>query len=132
MAEKKLTKKDKFELIKNFITPNEDGFDFDEDTRVMLLEFIDNEVALLERKASKVDSKKNEEHEALMSSIKIALYNKGSKMTCSEIVKAVNTAEGADYSLNKISAMLTKMGEKGSGEVVKTMEKKVAYFTLAD
>jgi hypothetical protein len=102
------------------------------ENKTILEEFIGNEVALLERKASKVDSKKNEEHEALMSSIKIALYNKGGKMTCSEIVKAVNTAEGADYSLNKISAMLTKMGEKGSGEVVKTMEKKVAYFTLAD
>lgn len=128
MAEKKLTKKDKYSMLLGMLN----GEMISNENKTILEEFIGNEVALLERKASKVDSKKNEEHEALMSSIKIALYNKGSKMTCSEIVKAVNTAEGADYSLNKISAMLTKMGEKGSGEVVKTMEKKVAYFTLAD
>lgn len=128
MAEKKLTKKEKYGMLLGMLN----GEVVSNENKTILEEFIGNEVALLERKASKVDSKKNEEHEALMSSIKIALYNKGSKMTCSEIVKAVNTAEGADYSLNKISAMLTKMGEKGSGEVVKTMEKKVAYFTLAD
>lgn len=128
MAEKKLTKKDKYGMLLGILN----GEMVSNENKTILEDFIGNEVALLERKASKVDSKKNEEHEALMSSIKIALYNKGDKMTCSEIVKAVNTAEGADYSLNKISAMLTKMGEKGSGEVVKTMEKKVAYFTLAD
>lgn len=128
MAEKKLTKKDKYGMLLGMLN----GEVVSEENKTILEEFIGNEVALLERKASKVDSKKNEEHEALMSSIKIALYNKGSKMTCSEIVKAVNTTEGADYSLNKISAMLTKMGEKGTNEVVKTMEKKVAYFSLAD
>ena len=128
MAEKKLTKKDKYGMLLGVLN----GEIVSEENKTILEEFIGNEVALLERKASKVDSKKNEEHESLMSAIKIALYNKGDKMTCSEIVKAVNTAEGTEHSLNKISAMLTKMGEKGSGEVVKTMEKKVAYFTLAD
>lgn len=128
MAEKKLTKKDKYGMLLGVLN----GEIVSEENKTILEDFIGNEVALLERKASKVDSKKNEEHESLMSAIKIALYNKGDKMTCSEIVKAVNTAEGTEHSLNKISAMLTKMGEKGSGEVVKTMEKKVAYFTLAD
>ena len=126
--EKKLTKKDKYGMLLGVLN----GEMVSEENKTILEDFIGNEVALLERKASKVDSKKTEEHESLMSAIKIALYNKGDKMTCSEIVKAVNTAEGTEHSLNKISAMLTKMGEKGSGEVVKTMEKKVAYFTLAD
>ena len=128
MAEKKLTKKDKYGMLLGVLN----GEMLSNENKTILEEFIGNEVALLERKASKVDSKKNEEHETLMGAIKVALYNKGDKMTCSEIVKAVNSAEGSDYSLNKISAMLTKMGEKGSGEVVKTMEKKVAYFTLAN
>jgi hypothetical protein len=46
-------------------------------------------------------------------------------MTCGAITSAV---EG-DYSSQKISALLRQLVE--GGKVVKTMEKKVAYFELA-
>lgn len=127
MAEKKLTKKDKYGMLLGVLN----GEVLSEENKTILEEFIGNEVALLERKASKVDSKKNEEHESLMGAIKVVLHNT-EKMTCTEIMKAINASEGTEYSLPKISAMLTKMGDKGTNEVVKTMEKKVAYFSLAD
>ena len=120
MAEKKITKKEKYGMLR--ILAENEGND-------MLVEFCDNEIASLDRKSSKVDEKKNEEHSAIIDSIR-AVLSATPNLSCSEIMKAVNSADGTDYSLNKISSMLTKMGEKGSGEVVKVMDKKTAKFSL--
>lgn len=120
MAEKKITKKEKYGMLR--ILAENEGND-------MLVEFCDNEIASLDRKSSKVDEKKNEEHSAIIDSIR-AVLSATPNLSCSEIMKAVNSADGSDYSLNKISAMLTKMGANGSGEVVKTMDKKTAKFSL--
>lgn len=121
MAEKKITKRQMFERI---IAKNEG------DTEIV--EFCKAQIELLDRKASKVDTKKTAEHEAICGVIKSVLYKAGKPQTCSEIMKAVNAETGEEYTLPKISAMLSKMGDKGTGEVVKTSEKKVSYFALAD
>lgn len=118
---KKPTKREMYELIKSKNA---------EDT--LIVEFCDKQIELLARKNSTADAKKNEEHEALMGIIKTVLYNSEKPMTCSEIMKAVNTAEDTEYSSSKISSMLGKLGEKGTNEVVRFVEKKVAYFRLAD
>jgi hypothetical protein len=52
-------------------------------------------------------------------------------LTASEIMKAYNAQFGTDYSLPKITNALTAMGEKGTGDVVRTVDKKTAYFSLA-
>lgn len=101
-----------------------------EDTKIV--EFCEKQKELLERKASKVDTKKSAEHEELIGLIKAVLYKADKPMTCSEIMKAVNTENETEHSLPKISAMLTKMGEKGTNEVEKFTEKKVSYFRLAE
>lgn len=101
-----------------------------EDTKIV--EFCEKQKELLERKASKVDSKKSAEHDALIGLIKAVLYKADKPMTCSEIMKAVNTENNTDHSLPKISAMLSKIGEKGTNEVEKFTEKKVSYFRLAE
>ena len=115
------TKREMYELIKSKNA---------EDTAIV--EFCDKQIELLDRKSSKVDSKKSAEHEELIGLIKAVLYKAEKPMTCSEIMKAVNTENETDHSLPKISAMLTKMGEKGSNEVEKFTEKKVSYFRLAE
>jgi hypothetical protein len=118
---KKPTKREMYELIKSKNA---------EDT--LIVEFCDKQIELLARKNSTADAKKNEEHEALMGIIKTVLYNSEKPMTCSEIMKAVNKAENTEHSSSKISSMLGKLGEKGTNEVVRFVEKKVAYFRLAD
>ena len=100
--------------------------------------FAEKKIEQLAAKVSKVDTKKAEEHTALMDAIKVALYNGGKPMTATEIMKAVNVANGTDYTLPKITAILRKMlptdekNPKGTGEVVRIMDKKSALFSLAD
>ena len=100
--------------------------------------FAEKKIEQLAAKVSKVDSKKVAEHTALMDSIKVALYTAGKPISATEIMKAVNTANEADYSLPKITAILRKMlpadekNPNGTGEVVRIQDKKTALFALAD
>ena len=116
----KITKKQKFEMLRALVEDND-----------MLVEFIDHEIELLERKSSKVDTKKSAEHEKIMGYIKSVLYEAGAAMKCGDITQRVNAKYGTDYQSQKISAMLKKMVDE-SGEVVKSTEKKETFFALAD
>lgn len=115
----KITKKQKFEMLRALVEDND-----------MLVEFIDHEIDLLERKSSKVDTKKSAEHEEIMGYIKSVLYEASASMKCGDITKRVNAKYDTDYQSQKISAMLKKMVE--GGEVTKSTEKKETFFTLAD
>lgn len=101
-------------------------------------EFAEKKLAQLETKSSKTDSKKSEEQRAVMDMIIAVLCNAEKPMKCGEIVKAVNAENGTDYSSSKINAMLRKLlpaDEKnpdGTGEVVRTMDKKDVFFALAE
>lgn len=46
----------------------------------------------------------------------------------SVITKGVNDILGTDYTSNKVSAQMTKL--KNEGTVIRTVEKKIAYFSL--
>ena len=114
--EKKLTKKEMFALIREEVKGNAD-----------MVAFIDHELALLEKKRGSADSKKSEEHKVIMDLIRetLALADKGLTVTG---LQQANAELGA-LSNQKVSAILKKMVDKG--EVVKTIEKKVSYFSLA-
>ena len=77
---------------------------------------------------SKADKEKSAEHKAIASEIVLTLSNtEGGEMTITEMQKA--SEELAKFSNQKISAIVRKMIE--SGIIVKTINKKKSYFSLA-
>ena len=79
---------------------------------------------------SKADKEKSAEHKAIADEIILVLSteeNVTTGMTVSEMQKASDKL--AEYSNQKISAILRKMVE--SGMVVKTVDKKKSYFSVA-
>lgn len=130
----KTTKKDKYVLIKGILNGEHTPSDAEIE---MLTEFCDTETDLLDRKASRVDTKKLARHESIMDAIKVVLFREGTPMQCGAIAKAVSLEMGEDISLNLCSSILRKMcpptdsNPNGTGEVVKTVDKKVSYFALA-
>lgn len=93
-----------------------------------LVEFIDHEVELLTNKSSKKSpTKTQKENESVMTAIKEVLGASADPMTVADIM----TALGGDYTNQKISALLTLMGARGTREVFRTEVKKKAYFRLA-
>lgn len=66
---------------------------------------------------------------AIKDAIKAVLADADKPITIAEIQASDETLKGLTN--QKISALLTQMGEKGTGEVVKTLDKKKAYFALA-
>lgn len=129
----KVTKKEKYALIKDMLN----GTMPSDEQVAMLIEFCDSETELLDRKASRVDTKKDAKHQSIMEAIKVVLFREGAPMQCSAIAKGVSAELGEEISLNMTSAILRKMGEpnesnpSGTGEVVKSVVKKVSYFSLA-
>ena len=117
MAEiKKLTKKEKFAMVKEYIVDNE-----------MLTEFIDNEIALLNRKSSSSSKTKTQvENEVIKDKIVVILTGLATPMTITEIQKASD--ELAKYSNQKLSALFTQL--KDEGRIVRTQDKKKTYFSV--
>lgn len=97
----------------------------------------EKKLAQLDNKSSKVDDKKSAEQRAVMDMIVEVLCGAEKPMKCGEIVKAINDAHDTDYSPSKINAMLRKLlpadekNPEGTGEVVRTQEKKDVFFSLA-
>ena len=125
MAEKKITKREKFEMLLGMVEGND-----------MLTEFINHEIELLSKKLSGGSAKKDEEQEMFFEVIRDILAEcadvKG--MQCGAIVKDERAAsfkwkDGKETSSQRVSAMLKKLVDKG--DVVKTTDKKVTYFRLA-
>ena len=112
--EKKLTKKEKFAMVMEYVTDNE-----------MLMDFLQNEINLLEKKASssaKTQTQKNndkikEQIISLMKSTNIAY-------TITDFQNAFEDMK--EYSNQKLSALFTQLvNEK---KVEKTIDKKKSYF----
>ena len=123
MAEKKMTKREKFEMLLAKVEGDE-----------MLTEFINHEIELLSAKASKGNAKKNVEQEAFIDLIRDVLSEAPNPMQCGAIAKDARLLgfewkDGNATSPQRVSAMLKKMVE--SGDVVKTVDKKTSYFALA-
>ena len=120
--EKKMTKKEYFavlaEVVANSDMENKEG----------ALAFIAHEVELLEKKPAKSGQTKTQKENAeILVKIKAELAEVGKAVTITELQAA--SAEMAQYSNQKLSALLKKLVE--SGEVVKTTEKKKSYFAVA-
>lgn len=121
--EKKMTKKEYFavlaEVVANSDMENKEG----------ALAFIAHEVELLEKKSTKSGQTKTQKENAeILVKIKAELAKVGKAVTITELQDA--SAEMAQYSNQKLSALLKKLVE--SGEVVKTIEKKKSYFAVAE
>lgn len=121
--EKKMTKKEYFavlaEVVEQSNMENKEG----------ALAFIAHEVELLEKKSAKSGQTKTQKENAeILVKIKAALVEVGKTVTITELQAA--SAEMAQYSNQKLSALLKKLVE--SGEVVKTTEKKKSYFSAVE
>lgn len=114
--EKKVTKKEMFEMIKGVCADN-----------TQIIDFCDHEIELLERKASKsTQTKTQKENEGIIETIFNALASVGKPVTITELQNAI--PELAEYSNQKISALLKKLVD--SNQVTKTIDKKKSYFSV--
>ena len=115
MAEiKKLTKKEKYVMILDYIKDNE-----------MLMEFINNELELLSKKSSRtVPTKTQVENEKIKEKIVTTLVELGKYATITDIQNA--NIELANLSNQKISALLKQLYD--NKVIEKVIDKKKAYF----
>ena len=121
--EKKMTKKDYFNLVAEIVA-NADVENQDD-----IQAFISHEIELLEKKSSKSKpSKTQKENEGIMQEIVSVLATLDTPVTVTELMKADETM--AAYSNQKLSALLKKLVDNGTVE--KTVEKKKSYFFLAN
>ena len=114
MENKKLTKKEKFAMIKEYIADNE-----------MLMEFIDNEINLLTKKASSSAKSKNQvENENIKEKIVELLSSTNMQYTITEFQNAFE--EMKEYSNQKLSALFTQLVSEN--KVERLVDKKKTYF----
>lgn len=123
MAVEKLTKKQKFEMLKGLVKDNQ-----------MLVEFIDHEIELLDKKKSNGNAKANEKMEKSVELVYNALVKAIVPVTASELIAKGGLDELANefgvVSTQKVSAYLNKL--VASGKIVKSVDKKKTYFRVAD
>ena len=113
----KITKKEMFTMIKAQVKDNAE-----------MVAFIDHEIELLDKKASNKKATKTQEANVGIKSTILAVLEGGKSMTITEMQGA--SAELSELSNQKVSALVRQLVE--SGEVVKTIDKKVSRFSLAD
>ena len=122
-TEKKITKKDRYNRLYAIVEQS------NATDKVDLLGFIDHEVELLEKKSSKTTLTANQKANLeIIEVIKEVLADKPNS-TVSEMIKDDRLAA---YSNQKISSLLTKLGDDGTKEVVKITDKKVSRFSLRE
>lgn len=124
MATKKMTKKEMFaEIIK--MIKGED-YSVSEDKMV---EFCEHEIELLSKKSSGSGkpTKTQLENESYKEVILEALAVADKPMTISELMEKTEGLAGLKN--QRVSALMTQL--KNAEKVVRTMEKKKAYFSLA-
>ena len=120
MAEKRITKKEKFEMVKELVLASE------VDNKDLLVEFIDKEVENLTKKVG-AKTKTQKENEVLVEKVYDELARLGKAVTVTELLKEVEI-EGVATN-QKASALLKKLVD--AGRVKKVIEKKVSYFEVA-
>lgn len=119
--EKKVTKREKFEMLKALVADN-----------AMLVEFIDHEIELLDNKKSNGNKKANEKVAKETEIVYNALVSVGRAVSASELIAETDLSalenESGVVSTQKVSAMLKKLVE--SGRVEKFTDKKKTYFKI--
>ena len=120
MEKTKLTKKDYFEKIKGVCADNAD-----------IVAFCDHEIELLAKKnSSKGNTKTQKENENIKVAIVNALRDIARPVTISEL--QAENSDMAQYTNQKLSALLTQLTKAENAEVVKTTDKKKSYFSVVD
>lgn len=124
MAEKKLTKRDRFEQIKALVANEPE-----------LVEFIDHEIELLARKHSKSATLTPSQKDALAVAdiIRDILANcEDSKgMTVGSLLKHPDIASYIKADGNTVSSqMITAIFTKNTTDFIRTVDKKTAYYSL--
>lgn len=117
MTEKKLTKREYFTRILFYA--------HDEDKA-----FIEHELELLDKKnsAERKPTPKQIENAGYRDAI-LAWMESGIQYTCAEIAKSCPALAENAISVNRVTPMLTQLVKDGS--VVKTVEKRKTYYSLA-
>ena len=126
MENKKVTKREYFEMIKGICGDNQD-----------IVNFCNHEIELLERKSSKGGATKTQTENVKVAEMLIAELAKIAKpvtitdlMNTSDIVKEYKLENGNSLSNQKISAILKQQID--AGKVVKVTDKKKSLFSVAD
>ena len=124
MANEKLTKKQKFEMLKGLVAEN-----------AMLVEFIDHEIELLEKKKSNGNAKKNDKSELYEELVYNALMEIGEPVTPTELIAKAGLVELKNPETDivtpqKVSPILRKMEKAGRVKI--RSEKKKTYFYPAE
>lgn len=120
---RKVTKKERFEMIKEIV------LNACVENEAEMIEFIDNEINLLNKKrASGAKTANQKENEVLVEKLYEALAEIGRPVTVSELQKE-NDEFGA-MSNQKVSALMKKLTD--AGKVDKTVDKKKSYFSIAE
>ena len=119
--EKKVTKREKFEMLKALVVDN-----------AMLVEFIDHEIELLDKKKSNGNAKANEKMDMQVSTVYNALVELDRAVTASEMIAECDLSalanESGVVSTQKVSALLKKLVD--GGKVEKFTDKKKTYFKI--
>ena len=119
--EKKMTKREKFEMLKALVADN-----------AMLVEFIDHEIELLDKKKSNGNAKANEKMATEVELVYNALVSVGRATTASELIAETDLTalanESGVVSPQKVSAMFKKLKEQG--KVESYTDKKKTYFKV--
>jgi len=113
-----MTKKEMFAEIRNKVADNAE-----------MVAFLDHEIELLSKKRSSVNSKAKAEAEARAMKVYNALAEMENPVTVSELIKLTSDDEVANYTNQRVSALLRKLVD--CGKVNKTIDKKTSYFTVA-
>ena len=113
----KITKKEMFTMIKAQVKDNAE-----------MVAFIDHEIELLDKKASNKKATKTQEANIGIKSTILAVLEGAKPMTVTEMQGA--SAELGELSNQKVSALVRQLID--AGKVVRTIDKKVSRFSLAD
>ena len=113
----KITKKEMFTMIKAQVKDNAE-----------MVAFIDHEIELLDKKSFNKKATKTQKANVGIKSTILAILEGAKPMTVTEMQGA--SAELGKLSNQKVSALVRQLVE--SGEVIKTIDKKVSRFSLAD
>ena len=96
-----------------------------------MMEFLQRRIELAEKKKGSSNSKKKEENKKFFVEIESVMRAIGKPATATEIFKGCS-GDLANYSPNKVSAMLKKMAEEeGTVEIDRT-NKKLTLFSLKE
>lgn len=124
--EKRLTKKDYFEMIKGICTDRTD-----------IVDFCNHEIELLSRKNSKSGATKTQKENEIIANMLIEELAKVGKpititdlMNTSDIVKNYTLENGNNLTNQKISAIFKQLVE--SQKIVKVVDKKKSYFSIGE